>query len=283
MKILLVILSGLVCIFGGVIVPAKTYALRPFVTTDANVVEMNEVEIELGLFGLRKQKHPGSDELVVEIPSIRFNYGLSWDSEIVLETVGELIDSKYKGSLGIKEKQFADTAASYKKVWWRSKSGDWLPDVATETGFIFPTEKDKSGLNFEGAAVFSWYLERLTFHLTLGGGIEGETSERTMQGLFIYGFILDIPVPQYEKLHFVSEYSGEKIESNMLNHQILGGIVWEGPKDIDYDIAGFTGLDGEGADWGITMGITFFICKKQSGERNKTNLIDVQEFQTIEN
>ena len=38
-------------------------------------------------------------------------------------------------------------------------------------------------------------------------------------------------------------------------------MVWEGPKDIEYDIAGFTGLNSESVDWGITTGITFVIEK----------------------
>lgn len=62
------------------------------------MVSKNEVEIELGLFGLREQSHPGHDKITLEVPAIRFNYGLPWDSEIVLETVGELIDSEYVGT-----------------------------------------------------------------------------------------------------------------------------------------------------------------------------------------
>ena len=241
------------------IIPPKVFALRPFVTTDADVVETNMIEIELGLFGLHEQKHPGADELTLDIPSIRFNYGLLWDSEIVLETVGELIDSEYKGTLGIKEKQFAHTAGFYKKVWWRGSN--WIPNFATETGIVFPTEKDTSGLNFEGTGIFSWYLNNLTCHLTLGGGTEKETFEQNRRGLFIYGIILDVPVPRYKKLHFVTEYSGEKVENYILDHQLLGGMVWEGPKNIEYDIAGFTGLNSESVDWGMTMGITFVIGK----------------------
>lgn len=244
-------------ILEGFIIPPDVFALRPFVTTDANVVEINRVEIELGLFGLREQKHPGPDERTLEIPGIRFNYGIPWDSEIVLETVGELIDSEHTGAFGVKEKQFADTAGFYKKVWWRGN--DWIPNVATETGIIFPTEKGTAGLNFEGTGIFSWYLKRLTCHLTLGGGTEKDASENDRRGLLIYGIILDVPVPQYKKLHFVTEYSGEKAESSPLDHQLLGGIVWEGPLDIEYDIAGFTGLNTESADCGMTMGITFFI------------------------
>ena len=247
------------CILEGFVVPEKVLALRPFVTTDADVVEKHEIEIELGIFGLHVQRHPGSDERTLDIPGIRLNYGLPWDSEIVLETVGELIDNEYKGELGIKEKQFAHTAGFYKKVWWRGS--DWVPNFATETGIVFPTEKDTSGLNFEGTGIFSWYLERLTCHMTLGGGTTTEEFDHNKRGFFIYGIILDVPIPHYKKLHLVSEYSGEKMESAILDHQLLGGFMWEGPKEIEYDIAGFTGLNNESVDWGMTMGITFIIGK----------------------
>ncbi|MBI4221691.1 MAG: hypothetical protein HY607_03275 [Planctomycetes bacterium] len=251
-------------IIQGFIIPTEVLALRPFVTTDADVVETNLVEIEYGIFGLHEQKHPGPDEFTLEPSSIRFNYGLPWDSEIVLETVGELIDSEYVGALGIKEKQFANTMGSYKKVWWRAESGSWIPNFATETGAVFPTEKGTSGLGFEGTGIFSWYLERLTCHLTLGGGTEKEAFEHNTRGLFIYGVIFEVPIPLYKKLHLVTEYSGEKIESSILDHQVLGGFVWEGPKEIEYDIAGFTGLNSESVDWGMTMGITFIIGKTKN-------------------
>ncbi|HHT9106165.1 MAG TPA: hypothetical protein ACFYD7_09865 [Candidatus Wujingus californicus] len=259
MKVSLLLIIGILFILT---VPAEVFALRPFVTTDADVVETNLVEIEYGIFGLHEQKHPGPDEITLEVTSIRFNYGLPWDSEIVLETVGELIDSSYAGTLGIKEKQFANTAGFYKKVWWRGS--DWTPNFATETGAVFPTEKGTSGVGFEGTGIFSWYLKNFTCHLTLGGGTEREAFEHNTRGLFIYGVILDVPVPQYKKLHLVTEYSGEKIESSLLDHQLLGGLVWEGPKEIEYDIAGFTGLNSESVDWGMTMGITFIIGKTKN-------------------
>lgn len=245
------------------IVPAQVFALRPFVTTDADVVETNQIEIELGLFGLHEQQHPGPDEILLEVPSIRFNYGLPWDSEIVLETVGELIDNEYAGSLGIKEKQFASTAGFYKKVWWRAESGSWTSHFATETGVVFPTEKGTSGLGFEGTGIFSWYLKNLTCHMTLGGGTTTEDVGDSRHGLFIYGAILDVPAPKYKKLHLVAEYSGKKVESSILDHQILGGFVWEGPNEMEYDIAGFTGLNSESVDWGMTMGITFILGKSK--------------------
>ena len=42
-------------------------------------------------------------------------------------------------------------------------------------------------------------------------------------------------------------------------------MVWEWPKDIEYDSAGFTGLNSESVDWGMTMGITFIIGKTTKG------------------
>ncbi|OOP56124.1 MAG: hypothetical protein AYP45_10925 [Candidatus Brocadia carolinensis] len=69
--------------------------------------------------------------------------------------------------------------------------------------------------------------------------------------------------PGIKKLHLVSEYSGEKVENTVLDHQLLGGVVWEGPLNIDYDIAGFTGLNNESVAWGITMGITFFYRQEE--------------------
>ncbi|MDO8142878.1 MAG: hypothetical protein Q6358_15375, partial [Candidatus Brocadiales bacterium] len=85
--------------------------------------------------------------------------------------------------------------------------------------------------------------------------------EHNRRGLFIYGIILDMPVPRYKKLHLVTEYSGEKVEHSILDHQILGGMMWEGPRNIEYDIAGFTGLNSESVDLGMTMGVTFVIGK----------------------
>mgnify|MGYP003547250485 FL=1 len=51
------------CVLEGLVVSSEVFALQPFVTTDADVVEPNLVEIELGVFGLHEQKHPGHDEI----------------------------------------------------------------------------------------------------------------------------------------------------------------------------------------------------------------------------
>ncbi len=247
----------------------NAFALRPFVTTDADVVERGKLELELGYFGLKEEKNPGRDELTIEFPDIRLNYGLLWDIELVLETVGEFIDDRQKGSFKLREQQFSDTAVFLKKVWhW----GDGIiPNFATEIGALFPTEKGGERIDFEGIGIFTWELKNVTFHTTIGGATERKRRTKKLgdeefeveetRGVLIYGGIVDYEVSTVKGLHLVSEYSLEKVEKQNIEHQVLGGIVWESPWNMEFDAATFWGLNGDSIDWGMTTGVTIFIGK----------------------
>ncbi|OHB89471.1 MAG: hypothetical protein A3D13_04540 [Planctomycetes bacterium RIFCSPHIGHO2_02_FULL_40_12] len=247
----------------------NAFALRPFITTDADVVEKGKIELEFGYFGIKEEKNPGRDELTIEFPDIRFNYGLLWDTELVLETVGEFVDDRQKGSFELREQQFSGTAAFLKKVWHWGEG--FVPDFATETGLLFPTEKGGERIDFEGTGIFTWELKDVTFHTTIGGGTERKRRTKMLgdeefeveetRGVFIYGSILDFEVKRIKGLHLVSEYSLEKVEKQNIEHQILGGIVWDSPWNIEFDAATFWGLNSDSVDWGITTGITIFIGK----------------------
>ena len=77
-RILIVfLLSFIICI-------NNAFALRPFVTTDADVVEKGKVALELGYFGIKEEKNPGIDELTIEFPKISLHYGLFWDIEFTM-------------------------------------------------------------------------------------------------------------------------------------------------------------------------------------------------------
>ena len=202
-------------------------ALRPFVTTDADVVEKGKIELEFGYFGRKEEKNPGRDELTIEFPDIRLNYGLLWDTELVIETVGEFVDDRQKGSFELREQQFSNTAAFLKKVVYWGEG--FVPSLATEAGVHFPTEKGSERIDFEGICIFTWELKNVTFHTTIGGATERKRRTKKLgdeefeveetRGVFIYGSIVDYKVSNVKGLHLVSEYSLEKVEEQNIEHQ----------------------------------------------------------------
>ncbi len=247
----------------------NAFALRPFVTTNAGVVEKGKAELELGYFGIKEEKNPCRDELTIEFPKISLHYGLFWDIEFTMETVGEFIDDRQKGSFELREQQFSDTGAFLKKVWYRCKG--IVPNFATEAGVLFPTEKGGERIDFKGTGIFTWELESVTFHTTIGGATERkrrpeklgdeEIEVEETRGVFIYGGIIDYEVNKEKGLHLVTEYSLEKVEKQNVEHQVLGGIVWEGPWNMEFDAATFWGLNSDSIDWGMTTGVTIIIGK----------------------
>lgn len=238
-------------------------ALRPFVTTDADVSEPYEMEWEWGLFGLTVKKQPGPDEVRIQSPSLRFNLGFPniglGDWELVLESVHEFIDKKDRGLFDSDIDQFTATGGFIKSVWYRGEN--WVPSVATELGLLYPTERGAErarGADFEGLVIMSWFLPSFTWHMTMGGATHHTTKGglRETRAQYIFGTILDVPVPGRERFHMVGEYSGEKVEKEEVQHQLLGGVVWHGPWGMDFDAAGFGGLSAESVDWGSTVGVT---------------------------
>ena len=235
-------------------------ALRPFVTTDADVAGPYEIELEWGVFGLTVQKQPGHDEVRIQSPNLRLNVGFPGDWEIVLETVHEFIDKENKGGFHSDTSQFTDSGGFVKKVWYRGSG--WLPNFATETGILVPTERGAErarDVDFEGLVIFTWNFPNLTWHMTLGGATKhtDEVDEpNENRANFIFGTILDVPVPGRERFHLVGEYSGEKAEKEAIEHQLLGGMVWHSPWNMEFDMAGFGGLNAESTDWGVTTGVT---------------------------
>ncbi len=247
----------------------NAFALRPFVTTDADVTDKGKIGLEFGYFGIKEEKNPGRDELTIEFPKISLHYGLFWDMEFTMETVGEFVDDRQKGDFELREQQFSDTAAFLKKVWYRGEG--IMPNFATETGVLFPTEKGGERIDFKGIGIFTWKLHDVAFHTTIGGATERkrrpeklgdeEIEVEETRGVFIYGGIIDYEVSKTKGLHLVSEYSLEKVEKQNIEHQVLGGIVWEGPWNMEFDAATFWGLNSDSIDWGMTTGVTIIIGK----------------------
>jgi hypothetical protein len=228
---------------GLFLVPAKTWAYRPFVSTDADVADKGEIEIELGYFNWER----ADDENSYVTPQLVFNYGIT----DTLELVGEF-DVEHESS---GKSQLVDPGLFLKSVLKAGVlQGNQGLSFAVEAGLLLPSEIDEENqTGFEALGIVSGTLSGFTWHLNLGGGID--RIDHSSFGL--WGIALEHPVKPNLKL--VAELNGESLKGEAAETSGLLGMVWE-PTSIsglELDLGIRRGASDEAADWGATMGLTF--------------------------
>lgn len=221
---------------------AVAWAYRPFVSTDAAVADVKEMEIEFGYFNLERDM--GKNTFIV--PKAVINYGLIRN----LELVGEFaVEEPPHGSA-----RLVDSALSLKAVLkegvLQEKNGISL---AVEAGPLLPsTNKKENRFGFEGIGIVSGKLSAFTYHLNFGGGVD-----RTPSNPFvIWGVIAELPIlPQFR---LVGEVNGESVRRNPPNNSALLGFIWEAPwQHVFIDTGIRRGISSAAADWMFTAGLTF--------------------------
>jgi hypothetical protein len=218
------------------------WGYRPFVSTDAAVADVKEMEIEIGYFNLERDR--GTNTFI--IPKAVLNYGLIRN----LELVGEFaVEEPPHGSV-----RLADPGLSLKAVLkdgvLQEKSG---VSFAVEAGPLLPsTSKEENRWGFEGLGIMSGKLGTLTYHLNFGGGVDrAETNP-----FVVWGVIAELPI--VEKLRLVGEINGESVRRNTPDNSALIGFIWNSPlSNVSIDAGLRRGISHEAADWMVTTGLTF--------------------------
>jgi len=218
------------------------WGYRPFVSTDAAVADVKEMEIEIGYFNLERDR--GKNTFI--IPKAVLNYGLIRN----LELVGEFaIEEPPHGSV-----RLADPALSLKAILkegvLQEKSG---VSFAVEAGPLLPsTNKAENKFGFEGIGIVSGKLASLTYHVNFGGGVDrAETNP-----FVVWGVIAEFPIAP--KLRLVGEVNGESVRSKSADNSALVGFIWEAPLPGVFIDAGVRrGISHAAADWMFTTGLTF--------------------------
>jgi hypothetical protein len=148
--------------------PIPSWAYRPFISTDAALVDSKEIEIELGYSTLQREQ--GETSFI--IPRVVINYGMfkNW------EAVAELAVQRSPDA----ELNLIDAGVFVKGVlregMLQDKEG---VSVAVEGGPLLPsTEKGERRFGFEGIGILSGKIGIFTFHLNGGSASNGrpETS-----------------------------------------------------------------------------------------------------------
>jgi len=218
------------------------WGYRPFVSTDAAVADVKEMEIELGYFNLERER--GKNTFIV--PKAVLNYGLVRN----LELVGEFaVEEPRHGPV-----RLADPALSLKAVLkegvLQEKSG---VSFAVEAGPLLPaTNREENRFGFEGIGILSGKLDALTYHVNFGGGVDRAQTNPFM----VWGVIAELPITP--KLRLVGEINGETVKRNIPDNSALVGFIWEAPwQKVFIDAGVRRGISRAAPDWMFTTGLTF--------------------------
>lgn len=223
------------------VLPANGWAYRPFLSTDAAVVDPHEVEIEFGYFTLEHD----TGENTFTIPSLVLNYGLRRD----LEVVGEF--RLERASMG--DIDLVDPALSLKAVLkeglLQEKPG---LSVAVEAGPLFPsTRQGERHVGFEGIGIVSGKVAPFTLHVNLGGGVD----RRDAQPFGVWGVIGELPL--HSNLRLVGEATGESTKGALPNNSALLGFIWQpSMSNLFLDAGVRRGISRGAPDWQFTAGLT---------------------------
>lgn len=241
--ILKILFFCLMLSFGSIIMSRCAFAYRPFISTDAAVVEIGELEIELGLFTISRDE--GTKEIMV--PSLVLNYGILKNWEIVGEfdvrvyEEGEGKNTELKGpSLFLK--------GILREGILQDKKG---PSIASEVGFLLPsTLEEERGFGLEGIAILSHRAYDLIYHLNIGVELDRESFDPNG----IWGVILEYPLGG--TLRPVGEVDGSFKRHENPEASVLLGFIWE-TSIGNFDLGLRKGLSDNALDWELTTGVTF--------------------------
>ncbi len=199
-------------------------AYRPFDSTDADVVERGEVEIELGPVGYLDED--GTELLAT--PDLVVNVGVHPRLELVVEGRGlaplerETPERRYR---------IVDTAFLAKGLVRRgSLQGETGPSLALELGALLPTLHDESGLGAEGIGIVSHRFSHLTAHLN---GTAAYTRAETWE----LGLGLILEGRERWGVRPVAEGTLARELGEATAGSGLAGVIWEARDDLAFDLA----------------------------------------------
>lgn len=221
---------------------APAWCYRPFDSTDADVVDRGETEIELGYVSW--ERSDGDDTFVA--PQLVFNKGLA----DALELVAEFEVEHPSGA----SSELVDPALFLKAVVRKGVLQEAHGiSLAVEAGPLIPSTASGEGdFGFEGIVIASGRTSGFTYHLNVGGGVT--RSERRSFGL--WGVIVERRVSP--GLTAVGEVSGESTAGEAPDNSALVGFIWE-PRatSITFDGGIRKGISSAAPNWGLTFGLTF--------------------------
>lgn len=225
------------------------HALRPFISaTDAGIVEPGKIEVESGI-GFQRNTRGNASLTTSNLPGMVLNIGLAQNFEVDIGTGFDLVRERREGRKRRSLGSASETAVTSKIRLFEGEGV--VPSIATEMTVLLPSQRRELLLNgtrsvpFTGLLVSTTEFDPLKSHLNVGWGISKSPKHAgDTIGSFLWAIAGELRVS--ERVSLVAEFRGTSARRLLPNNTVLGGLVWEGPWGVKFDIGGFGGLSGGG-------------------------------------
>ncbi|MEO8039131.1 MAG: hypothetical protein ABI794_10200 [Betaproteobacteria bacterium] len=204
--------------------PLPVRAYRPFDSTDADVADAGELELELGPVGRVRE---GSSRFLIA-PAVIANVGLTNDRELVLE-------GRAKWPLGAdaaaSSTVIGDTALSLKQIHRRGVLQDQQgPSIASECGVLLAEINGAPGTGAGCIGILSARAAWASAHLNVGAFLDREHNWKRVFGLIAEG-------PFAWRLRPVAEVVIERVSNGTWSNGVLVGLIWPLRERFVLDVA----------------------------------------------
>jgi hypothetical protein len=234
----------LVVLLSALLAASAARAYRPFDSTDADVVDPGEIEIELGPLGYVNE----AGTKLLAAPDLVVNAGVHPRLELVLEARGLL---PLEGDAPERRYRVVDTALRAKGIVRRGNlQGEAGPSVAAEIGILLPTLRDEDGLGAEAIVIASHRFAVATAHLN---GAVSYTRANTWQvgvGLIVEG-------PAWRGVRPVAEATLAREVGEATQIAGLLGAIFEVRRGLAFDFGVRFAREGAGDVHEVRAGLTW--------------------------
>ena len=208
----------------GAVTSAPALALRPYESTDADVAEAGQFELELGPIGRLRE---GSQKSIIA-PAAIGNIGLTGGRELVIE--GKLQWLK-DSPPDVHSTNLIDAGVFLKQILRRGVLQDETGlSVATEYGLLLPTAHDEHGLGASLAGIVSNRSALGSLHLNTVLQYTREHEPSAFLGAILEG-------PHEWTVRPVMELTAEQTSGAPRGYSRLAGLIWRKQENLAFDIA----------------------------------------------
>lgn len=200
----------------------SAHAYRPFDGTDADVVDVDVLEIELGPVTYIDT----ADGSLVEAPDLTVNVGLSAAWELVVDAKRTI--ARFSSSRDVETTEAALMLKGIVREGSLQDSAGW--SVATEFGVLLPATNVDDEYGAAAAVIASLRNERGVVHLNAELSQNRDSNAELFSSIIVEAF-LDAPVRPVAEVTFEREEG-----SSTQSFGTLIGAIWERADDLAFDI-----------------------------------------------